>query len=143
MRGIRHVARKKRSTSGRRVEEGVLGEVGYAGLKACHQEHYCLEMETMATIHGDNIIAEGEPEKMDRLGEILRWSWLEVPGSNKPEAFEHGRHVKGQMDSERQGAEWMEDPRQLAAIISSITTEEGAGTKRRSSGSLCERQSLC
>ena len=72
VRGIRHVVRKKRSTSGRRVEEGVLGEVGYAGLKVCHQVYHCLEMDTMAVIHGDDIIAEGEPEKMDRLDEILR-----------------------------------------------------------------------
>ena len=56
-----------RSICGRRVEEGVLGEVGYAGLKVCPQVFHCLEMDTMAAIHGDDIIAEGEPEKMDRL----------------------------------------------------------------------------
>ena len=72
VRGIRYVVRKKRSTGGRRVEEGVLGEVGYAGLKVCHQVYHCLEMDSMAAIHGDDNIAEGEPEKMDRLDEILR-----------------------------------------------------------------------
>ena len=56
-----------RSIGGRRVEGGVLGEVGYAGLKVCPQVYHCLEMDTMAAIHGDDIIAEGEPEKMDRL----------------------------------------------------------------------------
>ena len=61
-----------RSTGGRRVEGGVLGEVGYAGLKVCHQIYHCFEMDTMAAIHGDDIIAEGEPEKMDRLDRILR-----------------------------------------------------------------------
>ena len=66
------MVRKKRSTGGRRVEEGVLGEVGYAGLKVCHQVYHCFEMDTMAAIHGDDNIAEGEPEKMDRLDEILR-----------------------------------------------------------------------
>ena len=50
----------------------VLGEVGYAGLKVCHQVHHCLEMDTTAAIHGDDIIAEGEPEKMDRLDGVLR-----------------------------------------------------------------------
>ena len=29
-------------------------------------------MDTTAAIHGDDTIAEGEPEKMDRLDEILR-----------------------------------------------------------------------
>ena len=61
VRGIRYVVRKKRSTGGRRVEEGVLGEVGYAGLTLCHQVCHCRETDTMAAIHGDNITAEGEP----------------------------------------------------------------------------------
>ena len=61
-----------RSTGGRRVGEGVLGEVGHAGLNVCHQGCDCLETDTMAAIHGDDIIAEGEPAKMDRLGKILR-----------------------------------------------------------------------
>ena len=43
-----------------------------AGLKVCHQVYHCLEMDTTAAIHGDDIIAEGEPEKMDRLDEIVR-----------------------------------------------------------------------
>ena len=46
------------------------------------------------------------------------WLWLEVLGSNKLEVFEHGRYLKGKMvDSKRQGDEWMEDPRQLAATV--------------------------
>ena len=64
--------KKKRSTGGRRVEDGVLGEVGYAGLKVCHQVYHCLETDTMAAIHGDDITAEGEPEKLDCLDEILK-----------------------------------------------------------------------
>ena len=62
VRGIRCVVKKKRSTDGRRVEEGVLGEVGYAGLKVCHQVFHCFETDTMAAIRGDDITAEGEPE---------------------------------------------------------------------------------
>ena len=50
----------------------ILGEAGCAGLKVCHQVYHCLEKDTTAAIHGDDIIAEGEPEKMDRLDEILR-----------------------------------------------------------------------
>ena len=42
VRGIRYVVKKKRSTGGRRVEERVLGEAGYAGLKVCHQVYHCL-----------------------------------------------------------------------------------------------------
>ena len=42
---------------------GVLKEAGYAALKVCHQVVHCLETDSMAAIHGDDIIAEGEPEK--------------------------------------------------------------------------------
>ena len=66
-----YVVKKKRSTGGRRVEEGVLGEIGYAGLKVCHQVYHCLETDTMAA-HGDDVTVEGEPEKLDRLDEILK-----------------------------------------------------------------------
>ena len=62
VRSIRNVLKKKRSTGGRRVEEGVLGEVGYAGLKVCHQVYHCLETDMMAAIHGDDVTAEGERE---------------------------------------------------------------------------------
>ena len=70
--GIRYVVKKKRSTGGRRVEERVLGEAGYAGLKVCHQVYHCLETDSMAAIQGHDITAEGEPEKLDRLDEILK-----------------------------------------------------------------------
>ena len=46
---------------------GVLKEAGYAALKVCHQVYHCLETDSMAAIHDDDIIAEGEPEKLDRL----------------------------------------------------------------------------
>ena len=72
VRGIWYVVRKKRSTGGRRVEEGVLGEVGYAELKVCHQVYHYLETDMMAAIHSDDITAEREPEKLDRLDEILK-----------------------------------------------------------------------
>ena len=52
--------------------KGVLGEAGYAALKVCHQVYYCLEADSMAAIHGDDIIAEGEPEKLNRLDEVLK-----------------------------------------------------------------------
>ena len=44
--------------------KGVLEEAGYAALKACHQVYYCVEPDSMAEAHGDDIIAEGEPEKL-------------------------------------------------------------------------------
>ena len=52
--------------------KGVLKEAGYAALKVCHQVYHCLETDTMAAIHGDDIIAEGEPDKLDRLDEVLK-----------------------------------------------------------------------
>ena len=48
--------------------KGVLKEAGYAALKVSHQVYHCFETESMAAIHGDDIIAEGEPEKMGSSG---------------------------------------------------------------------------
>ena len=63
VRGIRDVVKKKRSTSGRRVEEGILGEVGYAGLKVCHQENHCIEMDTVAAITATTSSLKENPRK--------------------------------------------------------------------------------
>ena len=52
--------------------KGVLKEAGYAALTVCHQVCHCLETDSMAAIHGDDIITEGEPEKLDRLDEVLK-----------------------------------------------------------------------
>ena len=52
--------------------KGVLKEAGYASLKVCNQVYHRLETDSMAAIHGDDIIAEGEPEKLDRLNEVLK-----------------------------------------------------------------------
>ena len=41
--------------------EEVLGEARYAALKVCHQVYYCFEADSTGAIHGDDIIAEGEP----------------------------------------------------------------------------------
>ena len=49
---------------------GVLGEAGYAALKVCHRVYHCLEADSMAAIHGDDIIAGGEPEKLNRVDEV-------------------------------------------------------------------------
>ena len=44
--------------------KGVLKQAGYAALKVCHQVYHCVETDSMAAIHGDDIIAEGELEKL-------------------------------------------------------------------------------
>ena len=44
-----------------------LKEAGYAALKVCHQIFHCLEADSMAAIHGIDVIAEGEPEKLSRF----------------------------------------------------------------------------
>ena len=76
--------------------KGVLKEAGYAALKVCHQDYHCLETDSMAAIRGDDIIAEGEPDKLDRLDEVLTQLVVYING---------------------QGFEWLEDPKHLAAII--------------------------
>ena len=36
--------------------KGVLKEARYAALKVCHQVYHCLETDSMAAVHGDDII---------------------------------------------------------------------------------------
>ena len=50
----------------------VLGEAGCAALKACYQVYYCPDADSMAASHGDDIIAEGEPQELDRLDEVSK-----------------------------------------------------------------------
>ena len=52
--------------------KGVLKEAGCAALKVCHQVYHCFETDSMTAIHGDDIIAQGEREKLDRLDEVLK-----------------------------------------------------------------------
>ena len=71
----------------------VLGEAVYAALKVCHQVHYCLEADSKAAIHGDDIIAEGELEKLNRLDEVLkRLVVVRVLHRIGPGAVEHEAH---------------------------------------------------
>ena len=49
----------------------------------------------MAAIHGDDIIAEGEPEKLDRLDEVLRrLVVVKVLDRIGQRAAEHGQYLK-------------------------------------------------
>ena len=98
--------------------KGVL-KVGYAALKVCHQVYHCLVTESMAAIHGDDIIAEGEPEKLDCLDEVLKQLVVvKVLDRVGPRAAEHGRYLKRHIVYiNSQGFEWLEDPKHLAAII--------------------------
>ena len=95
--------------------KGVLKEAGYAALKVCH----CLETDSMAAIHGDDIIAEGETEKLDRLDEVLKQLVVvKVLDRVGPRAVEHGQYPKRHIVYiNGQGFEWLEDPKHLAAII--------------------------
>ena len=76
--------------------KGVLGEAGSAALKVCHhQVYYFLEVDSMAAIHGNDIIAEGDPEKLNLLDEVLkRLVVVKVLDRIGPEAVEHGRYLK-------------------------------------------------
>ena len=75
--------------------KGVLGKAGYAALKVCHQVYYCLEADSKAAIHGDDIIAEGEPEKLNRLDDLLKQLVVvKVLDRIGPGAVEHGQYLK-------------------------------------------------
>ena len=99
--------------------KGVLKEAGYAALKVCHQVYHCLETDSMAAIHGDDIIAEGEPEKLDRLDEVLKQLVVvKVLYRVGPRAAEHGQYLKRHIVYiNGQGFEWLEDLEDFAAII--------------------------
>ena len=49
----------------------------------------------MAAIHGDDIIAEGEPEKLNRLDEVLKQLVVvKVLDKIGPGAVRHGQYLK-------------------------------------------------
>ena len=99
--------------------KGVLKEAGYAALKVRHQVYHCLETDLMAAIHGDDIIAEGEREKLDCLDEVLkRLVVVKVLDRIGPGAAEHGQYLKRHIVYINvQGFEWLEGPKHLAAIV--------------------------
>lgn len=107
--------------------KGVLKEAGYAALKVCHQVYHCLE-----TDYGDDIIAEGETEKLDRLDEVLKQLVVvKVLDRVGPRAAEHGQYPKRHIVYVNgQGFEWLEDLKHLAAII---RNRSKAGAKPQSS----------
>ena len=79
-----------------------------------------------AAIHGDDIIAEGEPDKLDRLDEVLKQLVVfKVLDRIGPIAIEHGQYLKRHM-----GFTWLEDPKHLFA---NIRNRSNVGTKRQSS----------
>ena len=82
----------------------VLGEAGYAALKVCYQVYYCPDADSMAATHGDDIIAEGEPEELDRLDEVSkRLVVVEVPDRIRPGAEVHGQCLKRSKGSRSAG----------------------------------------
>ena len=72
----------------------------------------------MAAIHGDDIIAEGLPEKLNRLDEVLKHLVVvKVLDRIRPGAVEHRRYLERHIAYiEGQGFEWLEDPKLFAAI---------------------------
>ena len=74
---------------------GVSKEAGCAALKVRHQVYHCLETDSMAAVHGDDIIAEGEPETLDGLDEVLKQVVVvKVLDRVGPRAAEHGQYLK-------------------------------------------------
>ena len=121
LRCIRRVVKKKRDTwqmkramygtrrASRLFEEdmkGVLKEAGYASLKVC-QVYHCLETDSMAAIHGDDIIAEGKPRKLGNLRLARLASYL-VGTEKLVLRFDHqeyGDTVRIAVDSDWAGSE--------------------------------------
>ena len=60
-----------------------------------HQVFDCLETDSMAATHGYDVIAEGEPEKLDRLDEVLnRLVVVNVLDRVGPRTAEHGQYLR-------------------------------------------------
>ena len=99
--------------------KGVLKEAGYAALRVCQQVYYCQEVDSLAAIHGDDIIAEGEPKDLDRLDDVLKkLVVVKVLDRVGPGAAELGHYLKRHIPYiVGQGFEWLEDPKRIAAIV--------------------------
>ena len=99
--------------------KGVVKEAGYAALRVCQQVYHCLEVDPMAAIHGDDIIAEGEPKDPDRLDEVLKkLVVVKVFDRVGPGAAELGQYLKRHIAyNVGQGFEWLEDPKHIASVI--------------------------
>ena len=97
--------------------KGVL-KAGYAALRVCQQVHQCLDVDWMAAIHGDDIIAEGEAKDLDRLDEVQKLVEVKVLDRVGPGAAELGQYLKRHIAYIiGQGFEWLEDPKHIVAII--------------------------
>ena len=81
LQGIRYVVKKKRSTCGRRVGEGVLGDAGYAGLKVCHQSVTAWSWTQSVLTRSTRM----QTKRLDRLDEILL-HWVVVRSSWQKQA---------------------------------------------------------
>ena len=108
--------------------KGVLKEAGYAALRVCQQVYHCLEVDSMAAIHGDDIIAEGEPKDLDRLDEVLKkLVVVKVLDRVGPGAAELGQYLKRHIAYiVGKGYEWLENPKHIAAIIKKNLSNMGA-----------------
>ena len=112
-------ARNETSIASLPEMKGVFKDARYAALKVCHQVNHCLETDSMAAIHGDDITAEEELEKLDRLDEVLK-QFVVVKEIDKvgPRTAEHGQYLKRHIVCVNgQGFNWLENPKHLAAII--------------------------
>ena len=59
------------------------------------QVYYCSGADSMAATHGDDILAEGEPGELDRLGEVSkRLVVVEVLDRIRPGGEVHGQYLK-------------------------------------------------
>ena len=116
--------------------KGVLKEAGYAALRVCQQVYHCLEVDSMAAIHGDDIIVEGEPKDLDRLDEVLKkLVVVKVLDRVGPGAAELGQYLKRHMAYiVGQGIGWVEDPKQIAAIIMDELEEREAKLYQQDTG---------
>ena len=73
----------------------VLAEAGYLALKVSRQVFYNAETDSLAALHGDDIITEAEPWDLDKLDTVLRAKVnVKVLGLNGPGAESMGRYLK-------------------------------------------------
>jgi hypothetical protein len=96
-----------------------LSKCGYVALKITRQVFYNAQNDSMAALHGDDIIAEGESEALDRLDAALTpLCHLKVLPRVGPGGTSMGRYLKRYICYvPDMGYEWNEDPKHVVTII--------------------------
>ena len=119
----------RRATRLFQEHKGILKEAGYAALNVCH--------------HGDDIIAEGEPDKLDRLDEVFKQLVVVVLDRVGPRAAEHGQRsrirVAGRSEASRSDHQKPFQGEREATEFPKLAIQEALDELEEVEGKLCQQ----